>query len=991
MGDFVLFLVIVTVIFLFLRTGKLKRAVLSLEKRLLDLEERGGGLPEAVVPEKKTERPAAAYHAEEKKPSVEPEQKPVRETAPEAALPAASAPTGTVAVPHEAVVTEVPQWRKNVSDAWLKVEGQLIENWTGIIGAVVMVMGVGFLGIYAALKMSPLIRFMIITAFAAFLFGLYVFLRTKGAWRQLAYWLRSSSGAIFLFACIGSGGIPGLKWIEDPLYALAFLIFGIIINLYFGFAGGTQLFASLHVVLSLVAVGIAPQNQTTMIIAAVVVLFGVLLSYRDRWERHLLVSITGYLVYHLYWFNVSGLFDADVIPLEARLTGIAATGVIGIAAALIHYRKMYRGEKFEAQPFIAHLVNWCYMAVGFFLYTTGSKWNTILLGAAALCAFLLARRARTIGIPWLHRTDTLIAQSIALISLLTLERWEVDGLYVMGIVYVEVIVFTAVMMLEKEDFLTRIGAYLHHLSALSLLSYTMDMLNFEKTASVSRSAITLAGALVPGIFLHWVLVKKHKELPDSIDIYLKKTAESRFSVGGVILPVMLTAGFYCIHRYIWTPAAAAAVMLALLYLRARIQSNGLGAGLVIAAAGMHLFCWQFIGAEQGVPVADKALYALPFLAVSLAGIRAARVEATGKHYKWIGIYLFTAHLALSAYYVLNPVSPFLPGVVWILLSPLYLETALYLRKKYGATLDESGGTDSCLLNAGVILVVMFLARHVLVHMQSELYLGPLKVRLVLELLGIAVMFYWALARRPEMVKQLKLWTRVHPLFWEGVVALSIFTIALEVPVMWHPPAWIAAALVLLFAGDTWKTVLSRFRLYALMIFWLAAFHIAFLSSTQAGPSQYWLDQEWVGGLAGILVQIMFVIYFHHRGGLASVTFPFDAPRFARLIAAVGRRVNLWVYYPFFTAIALFLYWSFDSAILTLLWVAEAFSIFVLSVILKENHFRYLSMAALIGCLLRLVGYDLARTATITRALVFLGVGGLMLAMNYLYGRYKERF
>jgi uncharacterized membrane protein len=147
----------------------------------------------------------------------------------------------------------------------------------------------------------------------------------------------------------------------------------------------------------------------------------------------------------------------------------------------------------------------------------------------------------------------------------------------------------------------------------------------------------------------------------------------------------------------------------------------------------------------------------------------------------------------------------------------------------------------------------------------------------------------------------------------------------------------------------------------------------------------------VGGLAGILVQIMFVIYFHHRGGLASVTFPFDAPRFARLIAAVGRRVNLWVYYPFFTAIALFLYWSFDSAILTLLWVAEAFSIFVLSVILKENHFRYLSMAALIGCLLRLVGYDLARTATITRALVFLGVGGLMLAMNYLYGRYKERF
>lgn len=991
MEDLMLFLVIVVTIFLFLRTRKLKRAIDEIEKRLLDLEKRTGGMPEAVIPEKEKGYSAPLYRDEEKKPADIPKEKHVQEVKQHTIIPAASAPSGPVKAPKEPAVTEIPQWRKNVSTTWLKVEGQLAENWTGIIGAVVMVMGVGFLGIYAALKMSPVIRFMIITAFAAFLFALYVFLRKKEAWRQLAYWLRSSSGAIFLFACLGSGGIPGLKWIEDPVYALSFLIIGIIINLYFGFAGGTQLFASLHVVLSLVAVGIAPQNQTTMIIAAVVVFFGVLLSYRDRWEYHLLVSLTGFLGYHLYWYYTSGLFDTEQIPLEARLTGLAITGIIGISAALIHYRGLYRGEKFATLPCIAHLVNWCYMAAGFLLYTTGSKWNTIILGVAALCAFLLARRARTIGIPWLHRTDTLIAQAIALVSLSTLERWDVDGLYVMGIIFIEVIVFMAVMLMEKEDFLARIGAYLHHLTALALLSYTMDMLTFEKVASVSRCSITLAAALVPGIILHWVLVKKYKELPDSFDIYMKKTAVSRFSLGGIILPVMLAASFYCIHRYIWAPAAVAGAMLALLYLRVRIQSNGLGAGLVIAAAGLHLFCWQYIGMEQDLTVLQKTLYALPFLAVSLAGVRSARVEATGKHYKWIGIYLFSAHLFLSAYYVLNTVSPFLPGVVWILLSPLYLETALFLRRKHGTALDTKGETDRHLLNAGCILVGMFIIRHILVHMQSELYLGPMKVRLILELLGIAVMLYWALARKPEMTKQLKLWTHIHPLFWEGLVALSIFTIALEVPLMWHPPAWIAAAVALLFAGNIWKSMLSRFRLYALMLFWLAAFHIGFISSTQAGPSQYWLDQEWVGGLAGIFLQLLFVVFFHHRGDLASVMFPFDAPRFTRLIAAVSRRVNLWIYYPFFIAIALFLYWSFDSAILTLLWVAEAFSIFVLSVILKENHFRYLSMAALIGCLLRLVFYDLARTGTITRALVFLGVGSIMLVMNYLYGRYKERF
>ena len=91
------------------------------------------------------------------------------------------------------------------------------------------------------------------------------------------------------------------------------------------------------------------------------------------------------------------------------------------------------------------------------------------------------------------------------------------------------------------------------------------------------------------------------------------------------------------------------------------------------------------------------------------------------------------------------------------------------------------------------------------------------------------------------------------------------------------------------------------------------------------------------------------------------------------------------------SIALFLYWSFDSSILTLLWVVQAFAVFVLGAILRESHFRYLSMGALILCLLRLVFFDLARSATLTRAVVFLGVGAIMLVMNYLYGKYRERF
>jgi uncharacterized membrane protein len=42
------------------------------------------------------------------------------------------------------------------------------------------------------------------------------------------------------------------------------------------------------------------------------------------------------------------------------------------------------------------------------------------------------------------------------------------------------------------------------------------------------------------------------------------------------------------------------------------------------------------------------------------------------------------------------------------------------------------------------------------------------------------------------------------------------------------------------------------------------------------------------------------------------------------------------------------------------------------------------------CIVRLVFFDLKESTTITKALVFVGVGLLMLGMNILYRKYKDR-
>ncbi|HLP62707.1 MAG TPA: hypothetical protein VK186_27965, partial [Candidatus Deferrimicrobium sp.] len=71
--------------------------------------------------------------------------------------------------------------------------------------------------------------------------------------------------------------------------------------------------------------------------------------------------------------------------------------------------------------------------------------------------------------------------------------------------------------------------------------------------------------------------------------------------------------------------------------------------------------------------------------------------------------------------------------------------------------------------------------------------------------------------------------------------------------------------------------------------------------------------------------------------------------------------------------------------------AETFVIFALSIVFRENHFRYVALAGLAGCLVRLIFVDLVRSGTFTRAMVFLGVGIIMILMNSLYNKYRERF
>jgi uncharacterized membrane protein len=101
--------------------------------------------------------------------------------------------------------------------------------------------------------------------------------------------------------------------------------------------------------------------------------------------------------------------------------------------------------------------------------------------------------------------------------------------------------------------------------------------------------------------------------------------------------------------------------------------------------------------------------------------------------------------------------------------------------------------------------------------------------------------------------------------------------------------------------------------------------------------------------------------------------------------------NSLLIYPATISIGGFLYLSLDKGALTFFWILEALGLAILGILLKEKYFRYVSLSLVGLCVLRLMFFDLSNTDFLIRALVLLGVGVVLLVMNSLFKKYKDRF
>ena len=956
------------------RLQEVRQRIADVEDRVARLEQAGvaPAVPLAAAPEVAPEAPVIpAAEAAPVAAAVSTEQpRTLREIIGIEPLAEREAPAVAAAPsPVEEAVSALQRRRK-------ELEQRLIENWTGILGAVVVVAGVTFVGIYTALKLAPFYRFLLTLVAAGALVGGSFVLARKDAWRTFAGWLRSAGAAIALFACAAAGGLPGLglQWITEPLPALLLLVAGITVNLLIAWVCGAQAMATLHVVLSLVPLLIVPASATSLAIASAVTLYGVVLAARGRWDRHLAVVLVACALFHAFWYaRMGAALDEDI----ARYLAAGCAALVFATAALVHYRKDYAQP--DAPPPLqvgVHLASWLLLALALFVYVPSSLVRGAVLLACGVLAYRFAQRARALRIAWLRRADTLAAQVFVLLALLSGHDLGASNSLLMLFVLAETLGFRWLVPRGEDAFLDRIANVMPTAAAVLLGVAGAGDLGLSAERRLGVAAVLMAGAVL-SVLGQRVLRTPHE---DTLAVQSARDVDEWLVVPGaalgVVAGVLVLLALVAVAERGWLEAAALVTVGGLLVTWSRLHWAGQGTGATVAVAGAHLLSW--FGLLTGLDWAPGPLtvHVAPLAALAAGSLWISR-EA---RLRTLAIALLGIDLGLAAFLYFDPLSPLIPGVAWLVLSLVALEIANRLVGRDGFTV----------LLLGYGYLVAFAVAYALVIVQAPAYVGPVSARLLIELFALGVFSYWWVFHPREALASGRAWIAVHPLFVEVILAGVAVTVVVEVAAHWWAVVWAVLALVLL-SPPAERLLDVRARLYSLLFYWVSVVDMAVVMSALEVPSPNWFEQPEFTSLVAIALQVAYVAWAHRRLVLADVVTPAPLQALGRIGGLVAERRNLYVYYPLFAGVALFLYWRFDHSLLTLLWATEAFVVFVMSAWLRENQFRYVALAGLAACLARLILIDMAEANLALRGVVFIGVGSLMLGMNAIYNRYRARF
>lgn len=837
------------------------------------------------------------------------------------------------------------------------------DNWIGVVGALAIVLGGVFFSLTAEIMQNPPARIGALLIFSLILVAISFKLKKKKKWIPLSSYLTSIAGAITLFASFGAGAIDGLLCIHHPIKALAFLCLGIGVNLFLSLKSPSQFIASFHVILSLMTLCMVPQTQYMILIGAIVSAAGLIACFRYKWELHLSLIIVMFSVQNAL-YSLQGGSTSPFLPIIASL-------LVGCSAGMVHYKKAYKQPHFALIPFSIHLLNWGLLSWNLLLYAKLGSFTPIALAGMSTALFILAQVAKRKEIIWLFHTDTILAQLIAVVAFISLVQFPIKLIDIILLILTEILLFNSICNLQKEKILVKSGHLLQWMAnATAVYLFIYSDLQHDALFYLRGGAIVLMNW-----GYHYIACSK-SFIKDTFTFFfnlpfLPKNAKSlQFVVSPSLLSgvIFLSIGAFYSTFSILIPACITFFIWGLALWKKKNPLPELDCTLFFSLISLHSLYWGNLMTSSSPVMGNLMWIGLLDAALIFGKYLHSHLFKNGLY--CIATYGFAMHWIFMTYFFTKNTHPLIPATLYLIYSLIALE---FSKLKYLKDISHF------LFQVGFLCILSFLTNFIFIHFQVYFVWKGIFIRGLIESLALLALGYWFFYP-PKNFTISRISAKLHGSLVEifiGFLTLSIFA---ECPENWRALSW--ALLALTFSAiPKYPSTLKRLYLYSWAFLIGSIVNTAFLTHYQTYIDRLTLKAH-LPAFLSIAIQIAYSILSFKQKRKDNMT--------KNLYRQLFQSPSLSILLPIFIGIALLLFFNFEKAILTLLWVGLTCLYSIISLVVKSKRAMQISLGALAICSLRLVIFDLTQQSLSNRALVFLGVGSLMLVMSILYNKFKHR-
>lgn len=834
------------------------------------------------------------------------------------------------------------------------------ENWTGVLGMTILVCGLVFGQIYLSIHSTPILRFTSLMSVTVAMLGGSLFLRKKyPKWKDMASWVQSGGGAILLLATCGSSYFDALKFYDSPQIGLFIFLFGIAGGLINAWLNPLPLASSFSAVLNFIAISLTPSSLMIFGVAFLNTFAALLILLRHDRNWHSAPILIAYSAFTYFWPDKS---FAEMNQLVFFAAGIGAS----VTAIAVSTRSKHRLANYSFTELVAIATGWlCLMLTVFYWSDTAAIKATLLLTAGAV-AFYQGHKEKTLS-QWRHLLYQFICLMSVVLGTFAFAKTDISIALISTMILIEVAFFT--LLVEKTN--SEIAKSLHYvMTTIATLGFAFSVIflggKIECFGIVTQTIKIILSCTILGLIplLTRLVIKDHTKLWSIAGDFWSWQYLGILAIG----LVTLQNGDYQ-YFYLLVPIHLTACFF---YPRVLITDS---LTQTISTLALTSF------AVLQICIIDMTIYH-QFLH-GLMGLAAIMLHLIPKYYPrtyldrygfdiWVyGVALYTA---LVRHLILKDISSFLPGVALLILALLIFEFRSNITNILNRIVKKSLFNSTAFVNVSILYLWLFVAANLLVHLQSQISLvGYLNLHTVIGAFGVLV---GALIAKDQIRSEKsspsftqKLYDIISTSGYESSLIIIISLIAIDVPVYWQIIGFAVLSLATAMLSKH-KLAPKRINMYAKVFLIVTGVHLAIVSSDWNSPIQDWYAKTHITGAIGLVILL-----------------------FNGFVLQNMEKSKPWMFgniLPIFIVGSVFFYWRFELTHLTMIYVMWAVVLAATGFYFKDKLTVNIAFSAIGLCVVRLIFYDMHQTDMLLRALVFISVGALMLAVQTIYKKYSKR-